>query len=153
LFEAVAGSQGYGVYSTDKSGSPPKFLTKETVQYPIVSSDGLSTIVVHDGKPALLKFGDSVPKAIPGVSETDFVIAWTVDPKHVYTETPIAATLRIDKLDLDSGKRELWQLWKPKDAVGLVPRTTPIAITPDGSRMVFTQHKTLSTLYKTDTLK
>jgi hypothetical protein len=47
----------------------------------------------------------------------------------------------------------LWQVWKPKDAAGLAPSTIPPAITPDGSKMVFSQRKQLSTLYRSDNLR
>ena len=32
-------------------------------------------IVMHEGKPALLTFGESTPKAIPGVSADDYLMA------------------------------------------------------------------------------
>ena len=52
-------------------------------------------------------------------------MAWSTDPKYVYT----------------------------KDPVGLTRWYTPAAITPDGSRIVFTQRKQLSTLYRSESLK
>jgi Tol biopolymer transport system component len=145
--------QSFGVYTTDRNGSTPKLVTKDPFQWPIVSPDGRSTIVIHDGKPEWLTIGASSPKVIPGVSADDFVIAWSADPKYVYTQTPSTTGLQIDRLNLDTGKREIWQVWKAKDPVGLMPWTTPAAITPDGIRMIFTQKKQLSTLSKSDTLK
>jgi hypothetical protein len=55
-------------------------------------------------------------------------------------------------VNLDTGKRELWQVWKPKDPALLAPPTVP-AIMPDGSKMMFGQRKQLSTLYRIDNLK
>jgi hypothetical protein len=56
-------------------------------------------------------------------------------------------------MNLETGKRELWQVSMAKDPVGLVPPSVPPAITPDGSKMMFAQRKQLSTLYRSDTLK
>jgi eukaryotic-like serine/threonine-protein kinase len=153
LFWANEGSQGPGAYLTDRSGATPRLVTKEGWRWPTVSPDGRSMIVMHEGKPALLTFGESTPKAIPGVSADDYLMAWSADPKYVYTQTPSSTGLRIDRLNLETGKRELWQELKVKDPVGLMPWNTPAAITPDGSRIVFTQRKQLSTLYRSESLK
>jgi Tol biopolymer transport system component len=153
LFWANEGSQGPGTYITDRSGATPRLVTKEGWRWPTVSPDGRSMIVMHEGKPALLTFGESTPKAIPGVSADDYLMAWSTDPKYVYTQTPSSTGLRIDRLNLETGKRELWQELKVKDPVGLMPWNTPAAITPDGSRIVFTQRKQLSTLYRSESLK
>jgi tRNA A-37 threonylcarbamoyl transferase component Bud32/Tol biopolymer transport system component len=153
LFWADEGSQGPGSYYTDRTGATPKLVSKYEWQWPLVSPDGQSTIVVNEGKPELLTIGESTPKAIPGVGADDFVMAWSADPRYVYTQTASLAERRIDRLDLGTGKREVWQVWKAKDPVGSVPASTPAAITPDGSRMVFTQRKQLSTLYRSETLR
>ena len=45
------------------------------------------------------------------------------------------------------------QVWSPKDPTGVVVATVPVAITPDGSKMIFSQHRQLSTLYSSSNLK
>ncbi|MGC2721022.1 MAG: hypothetical protein WA209_15675, partial [Candidatus Acidiferrales bacterium] len=112
-----------------------------------------STVILHDGKLALLKIGENTPREIPGLAADDNVIAWTSDPKVVYVTNRSPAVREIDKLNLETGKRELWQVWKPKDPTGLAMPTVPPAITPDGSKMIFSQRRQISTLYRTDSLK
>jgi hypothetical protein len=153
LFGGEQKGQGFGIYVTDRNGAAPKLISKDDFRWPLVSPDGRSTIVIHDGKPELLTIGDSAPKEIPGVTAEDFVIAWSDDPKIVYLGGRNGATRQIDKLNLETGKREVWQVSKPKDLVGLVPPGVPPAITPDGSKMMFGQRKQLSTLYRSDNLK
>jgi len=70
LFWANEGSQGPGAYITDRSGATPRLVTKEGWRWPTVSPDGRSMIVMHEGKPALLTFGESTPKAIPKSVQT-----------------------------------------------------------------------------------
>ncbi len=138
---------------TDRSGSAPTLITKDSFRWPVVSPDGQSTVIIHDGKLELLKIGEKTPREIPGLDPEDAVIAWSNDPKVVYV-TKRSPTLReIDKLNIETGKREIWQVWKPKDPAGLAMPTVPPAITPDGSKMVFSQRRQISTLYRTDSLK
>jgi eukaryotic-like serine/threonine-protein kinase len=153
LFAGEQKGQGFGTYVTDRNGAAPKLITKDDFRWPLVSPDGRSTIITHNGKPQLLTIGESAPKEIPGVTAEDFVIAWSDDPKIVYVARTNGTARQIEKLNLDTGRRELWQVWKPQDPAGLAPPTVPPAITPDGSKMVFSQRKQLSTLYRSDNLK
>ncbi|WP_410964930.1 hypothetical protein, partial [Salmonella sp. SAL04286] len=59
----------------------------------------------------------------------------------------------ISKLDVETGKRELWQVIRPKEQVGLRPMADPTAITPDGRWMVFAYGTELGQLYRSDTLR
>lgn len=153
LFEGEQKGQGFGTYVTDRSGAAPKLITKDGFRWPLASPDGRSTIIIHSGKPELLTIGESAPKEIPGVTADDFVIAWSDDPRIVYVARRNGTTREIEKLNLDTGRREWWQVWIPKDPAGLAPPNVPPAITPDGSKMVFSQRKQLSTLYRSDNLK
>jgi eukaryotic-like serine/threonine-protein kinase len=153
LFGGDQKGQGSGTYVTDRNGAVPKLITKDGFRWPLVSPDGRSTIIIHDEKQELLIIGESAPKEIPGVTAEDFVIAWSTDPKLVYVQAIDGATRQINKLNLETGKRETWQVWKPKDPAGLAPPTVPPAITPDGSKMMFAQRKQLSTLYRSDNVR
>ncbi|MGC1384751.1 MAG: protein kinase [Candidatus Acidiferrales bacterium] len=153
LFAADKKGEGFGVYMADRSGAAPTLITKDSFRWPVVSPDGQSTVILHDGKLALLKIGENTPREIPGLAADDNVIAWTSDPKVVYVTNRSPAVREIDKLNLETGKRELWQVWKPKDPTGLAMPTVPPAITPDGSKMIFSQRRQISTLYRTDSLK
>lgn len=138
---------------TDRNGSTPKLLSKGQLGWPMASPDGRSILVMIDNKQELLTIGDDRPKEIPGVTAEDFLIAWSADPKYVFTQSPTPDGRKLEKLDLETGKREVWQIWKVKDPVGLLPSNSPVAITPDGSKMVFGHRQQFSTLYKTAMLK
>ncbi len=140
-------------YVTDRSGATPKLVSKYGVIWPLASPDGNSVIISKDGKAQLQRIGDAEPRAIPGITASDLVIAWSGDPKVVYVQAVNGLTREIYKLDLDTGKRQLWQVWSPKDPTGVVVATVPVAITPDGSKMIFSQHRQLSTLYSSSNLK
>ena len=94
--------------------------------------------------------GSSRP--IPSLQGREFPIGWTSDSKHIFTQVPTPTGLTINRVDLNSGQRELWQMIKPKDQVGLNPLATPIAITPDGHWMAY-HYGTPGQLYRSDSLK
>jgi tRNA A-37 threonylcarbamoyl transferase component Bud32 len=153
LFAATEKGVGDGTYMTDRSGAKPKLITKDSFFWPVVSADGRSIIVLHNDKPALLTIGEGTPKPIPELKPDELISAWTSDPKVVFVERRTEAGREIDKMNLDTGKRELWQVYKVKDPVGLTPASVPASVTPDGSKMVFGYRKAFSTLYRSDTLK
>jgi Tol biopolymer transport system component len=153
LFAATEKGVGDGTYMTDRSGMKPRLITKDSFFWPVVSPDGRSIVVIHDDKPSLLTIGGDKPKPIPGLNPDELISAWTSDPKVVFVEKRIEGGREIDKMNLDTGKREVWQLYKVKDPVGLTPSSVPASITPDGSKMVFCYRKAFSTLYRSDTLK
>ena len=95
---------------------------------------------------------DGSSKPIPGIQDGEDPIGWA-DSKHVFVQAKIATGLNIYKIDLESGRRELWQTITPKDAVGLRPMVTPIAITADGRWMAFGYRTQLGQLYRSDTLR
>jgi eukaryotic-like serine/threonine-protein kinase len=153
LFAATENGVGDGTYMTDRSGTKPKLLTKDSFLWPVVSPDGRTIIVLHDGQPALLTIGETTPRPIPGLKPDELISAWTTDPKVVYIEVRGPEGRQIDKLNLETHQRQVWQVWKVKDPVGLLPATVPAAITPDGSKMIFSYHKQFATLYRTSTMK
>jgi eukaryotic-like serine/threonine-protein kinase len=140
-------------YVTDRSGAPPKFASTYPLGWPTASPDGRSIIVKKGGKYAVQVIGEPEAREIPGLGEDEFVMAWSDDPRVIYVMSFKGLTRQIDKLNLDTGKRQLWQVWTPKDPSGVLQPTVPTAITPDGSKMMFTQRRQLSTLYRSENLK
>jgi eukaryotic-like serine/threonine-protein kinase len=140
-------------YMTDRSGATPKLISKYNVAWPLASPDGHSIIVKKDGKEQILTIGEAEPREIPGSTPADSIIAWSDDPKVVYVQTVKGMTRTIEKLNVETGKRELWQVWNPKDPSGVQAQSVPTAITPDGSKMMFSQRRQLCTLYSSDNLK
>jgi hypothetical protein len=56
-------------------------------------------------------------------------------------------------MDVETGKRELWQVIHPKPQVGLRLMANPTPITPDGRWMAFAYGTDLGQLYRSDKLK
>lgn len=85
--------------------------------------------------------------------EEQFPIAWAGDAQHIFTQELNATSATIYKVDLGTGRSELWQTIKPKDQVGLRQMNNAVAITPDGRWMAYQYGTQIGQLYVSDTLK
>jgi len=152
LMTASQSGQTQFLYVTDANGSTPKPLFPGQAGA-LMAPDGQSLFDVRNGVCEIRSIDGKSTKTIPGLQNGELPIAWTDDGKHLFTQTPSATGLTIYKVDVDSGARELWQVVKPKDQVGLRPMAVPSAITPDGRWMIFSYKTQIGQLYRSDTLK
>jgi Tol biopolymer transport system component len=152
LMVASQSGQAEAVYLTDVNGSTPKQLSPGRISWGAIAPDGQSFIKYQNRNVVIVSISDGSSKPIPGIQDGDDPIGWA-DLKHVFVQATTAAGLNIYKIDLESGRRELWQTITPKDAVGLRPMVTPSAITADGRWMAFGYRTQLGQLYRSDTLK
>ena len=154
LLQGRQSGENRGLFVTDRHGTPPKFVSASTAGRPEVSPDG-NSVLVGDPQRSMGIF--SVPantfKLISGLMKDESVISWATDTQHVFLQASTSTGLNIYKLDLNSGRRELWQAIVPKDQVGLRPLRNEIAITPDGRWMSYAYRNQLSQLYRTDNLR
>jgi len=153
LLESSRPGQGMGLYLTDVNGSTPKLLTSEDFSGTSVAPDGQSFVVQQKNAWVVYSIQGNSTKPVPGLQAGEFPIAWSSDAKHVFTQATSATSLTINRIDLDSGRKELWQVLTPKDQVGLRPVSSPTSITPDGRWIAFTYSTQLGQLYSSETLK
>jgi hypothetical protein len=141
------------LYVTDGDGSAPKQVMPAVTDWSTVSPDGRFLSTTLYGAWVVLSLADGKTKPIPGIQPGEFPVAWGEDSKHVFTQTITPTGLTINKVDVESGKREPWRVVAPTEQLGLRPMITPTAITPDGRWMAFTYRTQLGQLYRSDTLK
>jgi eukaryotic-like serine/threonine-protein kinase len=153
LLNASQGGQPEALYVTEGNGSAPKQVMPAVADWSTVSPDGRFLSTTQNGAWVVLSLADGKTKPIPGIQPGEFPVAWGEDSKHVFTQTITPTGLTINKVDVESGKRELWRVVAPTEPVGLRPMITPTAITPDGRWMAFTYRTQLGQLYRSDTLK
>ncbi|MGO9539811.1 MAG: protein kinase domain-containing protein [Terriglobales bacterium] len=152
LLLANQSGQGEAVYVTDVDGSTPKQLSPGNAPWGAVAPDEQSVIIYRNGVAVIRSIADGSSKPIAGIQAGEFPIGWA-DAKHIFVQSIVGNGLNIYKLDVESGKRELWQTITPKDSTGLRPMITPTAITTDGRWMAFGCRTQLGQLYSSDMLK
>ncbi len=141
---------GFGTYLTDINGTAPKLLTVAALRY--VSPDGRSFLAYKD-KLLVHSIQENTDKPAPGLQTGEVSIGWGADSKHIFTEIFTDDGITINRIDLDSGQRELWQVIKPKEQIGLKPAGSPPSITPDGRWIAYVYGTQLGQLYHSDSLK
>jgi Tol biopolymer transport system component len=140
-------------YISDRNGSPPKQLSPDNTPYPGVAPDGDSFVLFENKTMVIRSIKGGTTRPLAGVQPDDLVIGWTSDSKHLFVQKVTPSGADIYKVDVESGKSELWQALAPKDNVGLQPMNFPAGITPDGHWIVFVHRNYLGQLYRSDTMK
>ena len=139
--------------ATRRNIPAPKLVSSGDIPWEGVAPDGDSLLIHQNGVWALRSIQKGSTKPLPAIHSSERPIAWAADSKHLFTQTPGATSVRIDKLDLDSGTRESWQIWKPKDAAGVLLENSLTSMSPDGRWMVVSYRTHLGQIYSSDTLK
>jgi hypothetical protein len=94
--------------------------------------------------------GDSRPIAalLPG----EFPLRYTADGRAIYVWKRGDLPARISRLDLESGRREVWKDLLPADPAG-VERISNVLVTPDGKGYAYCYARLLSDLFVVEGLK
>ena len=111
------------------------------------SPDGGSVAVsVPDGAARIFPVEGGEPRPIPGVEQGDFVLKWSRDGRSLFVGRRADRAVRIDRLDLETGRRAPWKELLPADRAGLVD-IAYIDVSGDGESYVYSYRRFLSTLY------
>jgi serine/threonine protein kinase/Tol biopolymer transport system component len=150
LLAASASGAGAQLFLLGIEGGKPRPVTKEGIEtaFPgfVISSDGSRVVAVgpdHRGMLVTIASGDVRP--LPGIGDEEFPLRFSSDNRSLYVwKRDIPA--RVYKLDIDSGKRELWRELMPVDPAG-VERISNVVVTPDGKYYAYTFARQLSDLF------
>jgi len=135
-------------YVQDVDGGKPRPVTPEGTTDGFVSPDGLQVLVRESsGGQKLYPLDGGAPRAVPGTTPDDAVVRWTPDGKsllvmNLYSEVP----LRVEKLDIATGRREPYKTLGPADPVGAL-QIYPIALNDDGRSYAYTVRRQASHLF------
>jgi Tol biopolymer transport system component len=105
-----------------------------------------------DGKIRLYPLDGGPPGEIPGLEPGEDPIRWSADGRSLYVYRPGELPARIYRMDLATGRRELWRTLLPPDPAGVVSIRPPL-LTPDGSTGVYSYSRFLGTLFLVDGVK
>jgi len=152
-----AKGQSPQVYVAPFEGGKPRPITpsgwKLTPFGNPVSPDGRLVVVMNgDGKSSLVPIEGGDPAPIPGLADGEFPIQWTADGRAVYTHRGGGLPARIWRLEIATGRKELFRELSPMDAIG-VTSVEKIVMTPDGRGIFYSYRHNLSDLYVADGLK
>jgi Tol biopolymer transport system component len=144
------------LYRVDvQTGAVRPLTTEGVTQVPyaqIISPDGKSVLAFGpDRQPGIYSTENGERKAIAGMELGEQPIGWTADGGSIYVYRPTVPA-RVFRVELSSGKRQLWKELTPIDPVGVF-FIRPPHIANDGRSFVYNYGRILSDLYVADGLK
>jgi len=128
--------------------------TRLAAETQMLSRDGTSLAAIEaNGDVRIFSTDDGrlmrrLPAAAPGYE----IIGWADDGRHLFLYRIGDVPEKVQRLDIQSGKVELWRELMLEDPAGLI-RIHPVMVTPDGRHWAYTYGRVLSDLYVVEGLK
>src|SRR5262249_21349144 len=144
--------KGPRVYVIDPSGGPRRPVTPEgkSVAFLVVSADGKRLALgLTDGALQVFPVEGGEPRSYPAPADSSFhqiPIAFSEDGRSLYVQQPAGVPGRIHRLDLATGRREVWREIVSPDSTGILGYG-PSLVTPDGRAYVMSYRQMISTLF------
>ncbi len=155
LFTGNEPGKGVRLYVYEPSTGKREPISPEGVNGTSFAISGDSQWVAAigpDQKGYLYPVNGGDPRLIPGFNAGELPITWSSDNHSLYVYQPGELPARVDRLDLQTGKRAFWKQLMPTDPAG-VETIGPILMTPDAQTCVFGYHRMLADLYLVEGLK
>jgi eukaryotic-like serine/threonine-protein kinase len=141
------------VFVSDVNGSRPAPITPDGlgVSRDTIAPDGSSLVAPCPPlSSCIYPLDGSAPRPIPGLAGA-FVVAWEPSGRALIVRPRgVTPPLRLERLDLESGRRTPWRELAPRDPVGV--RLGSVVISRDENTLALNQSRRLSELYVTPPL-
>lgn len=153
LFLGQEAGRGMRCYVQEVEGGAPRAVTPEGVVGTVISPDGKYVIAAAPGqKRALYPIEGGGPIPIPGLEDQDQIIRWTADGRSLFIFQQSGLPIRLYRLDVESGRRELWRELMPSDPTGIL-HFVRVFVTPDGKSYVYSFTRSIFRLYLVEGLR
>jgi len=155
LFSGNEPGKGVRLYVLDVASGKSQPITAEGVNGTafVISPDSQWIAGIGpDEKGYLFPVAGGEPRPIQGLNAGEQPITFSSDGHSLYVYQPGELPARVNRLDLQTGKRALWKELIPSDPAG-VETIGPILMTPDAKTCVFGYHRMLADLYLVEGLK
>jgi len=146
---------GSRYYLTDVEGSKPHALTLEGVRFsaPGLVLNGKYLAGLWKGRTVLYPVDGGQPRPLAGVSDRERIAGWSDDGQKLFIYRRNDVPLKLERVDLNSGRRELAREITPSDRAGLIGGINTLRITSDGRTYAYSYIQQLSELQLVEGLK
>jgi dipeptidyl aminopeptidase/acylaminoacyl peptidase len=141
--------RGTRLFVQDISGGKPRPITPEgiDIRFNVVSPDGKSIVARGpDRRIAIYPVEPGEPRVVSGFESEDVPLRWSADGSSIFVYRPSESPLRVDEVDVKTGRRTLWKEIRPPDPSG-VEQVGPVQIAPDEASYVYSYRRALDELY------
>ena len=152
LFNASEPGHRSRIYLRGIDGGKPRAVFPEGFAGDLVSPDGKWVVVTGpDRKSTLYPMAGGEPIPVPGLDLEDRVDQLSLDGRFLYVHRGEELPAKVFRLDISTGRKELWRTLMPADAAGVYA----IDVTPtrSGEGYVYSFNRILSDLYLVDGLR
>jgi Tol biopolymer transport system component len=154
LFTASEAGRAARTYVQDIPVGQPRPLTPEGISGTVMTVDGGSLLVFDSQSNAFLfplRAGTRTP--LPALTPEYRALRFSSDGRSLYVVKRDENPTRIWRIDLGSGRREVWrEIPLTEDPAGIL-FTSGAQITPDGRSVAYSVTRSLSELYVAEGLK
>jgi len=135
-------------YLVDVSGGKPEALTPEGVYATLPSPDGkyVAGVNTADHKQMLFPVDGGPVRPVPGMDDSYILAQWSTDSQGLYAYRAGEVPMKIERVDIASGKMSLVRELVPADRAGVVS-IAPVVTNGDASEFAYSYYQTLSVLY------
>ena len=152
LFTGNEPNRPVRTFQQDLSGGKPFAITPEGVIATRVAPDQKNLTVAAAGKLSLYPIAGGEPKQIASLEPGESVIRWSGDGRYLFLrQLTSPSTLKISRLEVSNGRKEVWRELKTPDPVGVT--ITQVVLTPDGNSYAYSFQRDIATLYLAEGLK
>ncbi|HTO89425.1 MAG TPA: protein kinase [Thermoanaerobaculia bacterium] len=157
LFAGAESGHRDRLYVQSIEGGAPRPITPEGITAALpgfaITPDGKFVAAIGaDHKGMLYPVDGGAARPIPGLEEKEFPLRFSPDGRTLYLWKRGDVPARVTKLDIESGKREVWKNLLPADPAG-VERISNVLVTPDGKGYAYCYARLLSDLFVVEGLK
>ena len=155
LFSGNEPGKGVRLYVYELASGKSQAITPEGVNGTrfVISPDSQWVAGIGpDQKGYLYPVGGGEPRMINGLNPGEQPITFSSDGSSLYLYQPGELPAKVDRLDVQTGKRTPWKQLMPSDPAG-VENIGPILLTPDAKNCVYGYHRMLADLYLVEGLK
>jgi eukaryotic-like serine/threonine-protein kinase len=148
LFSAHEKGHADRLFVQDVAGGKPRPLTPEGVETnsSSISPDGRLVVVEQNDGFWTYPGEGGEPRPAAGLLKTDFVWRnWSDDGRYLYAWNALELPFRVFRVELATGRRELWKTIEVQDRAGLW--AADLMLTPDGKSYAYNCKRLLGDLY------
>jgi eukaryotic-like serine/threonine-protein kinase len=146
--------EGLRLFVQEIASATVRPITEEGTAYLLPPSpDGkLVPSVDPQGAVKLYPIDGGAPRPLPGVGPGDEVLGWSADGRSLLIRRGLSLPVRIDRVDVATGKAEPWREIAPADRTGMT-EVNSVRISMDETSYAYTVQRLLSELYLVDGLR
>ena len=157
VFAGSEPGRGVRLYVQGIEGGKPRPISPEGVTSALpgfaVSPDGKFVAAVGpQRKGALFPVDGGEVRPIPGLAPGEYPLRFSSDGRSLYAWKRGDVPARVSRIDLETGRREIWKELLPADPAG-VERISNVLVAPDGKSYAYCFARLLSDLFVVDGLK